>query len=183
MKIVTSAEKPKATYQEYDVRYPMVFEEISRRFSELDAPFVIEHVGSTAVPGCGGKGILDIVAIYEDEKLEQSTEFLTQHGFSKQGEEFVRPWPDSRPMLLGNYEFQESRYLVYVHVLHFESDEIRRFRVFRDRLAGNKELISEYNEVKSRIISEGIFDTDHYAFRKRGSIHEILGEDYALKKT
>jgi len=29
----------------------------------------VEHVGSTAVPGCDGKGILDLMAVYPDGEL------------------------------------------------------------------------------------------------------------------
>src|SRR5271169_3909898 len=38
---------------------------------ESAVPWVeVEHIGSTAVPGCAGKGIVDLMALYPPDKLE-----------------------------------------------------------------------------------------------------------------
>lgn len=57
-----------------------------------------------------------------------------------------------------------------------------RFRLFRDRLSSDAGLLAAYCEVKRRIISDGVTDTDEYAVRKRQIVHQILGADHQLKK-
>ncbi len=183
MKVVKPTGKPGVSYRDYDFRYAEVFRELSRIFTELGAPFILDHVGSTSVPGCGGKGTIDILAMYGDGKLEESKAFLFKLGFCKQGEEFQRAWPESRPMLLGYYGDAGEEFLIYVHVVHIESDEIRRFRTFRDRLTSNEGLMREYCEIKKNIIRDGILDTDDYAVGKREIIHRILGKDQELKSS
>ncbi len=59
--IVRPARKPRAEYVEYDPLYPEVAERVIEHASRCGV--AIEHVGSTSVPGCGGKGVVDLVAL------------------------------------------------------------------------------------------------------------------------
>lgn len=85
-------------------------------------------------------------------------------------------------MYLGSYLSFGERFIIYVHVVHRTSDEVRRFRAFKERLAQDPVLLEEYCACKRRIIAEGVTDTDDYAVRKRPFFHKILGRDYALGK-
>ena len=53
----------------YDPRAP----EVARRVTEIihrQLPHVlVEHVGSTAVPGCAGKGVIDLLIPYREGEL------------------------------------------------------------------------------------------------------------------
>ena len=59
-----------------------------------------------------------------------------------------------------------------------DSYEAVRFRIFRDRLGSDTELLSSYIAEKKRIISEGVIDTDDYAEMKQAITQRILGCDY-----
>src|SRR5882757_1424526 len=59
--------KPAATYQEWDPRYPSIFRHFLSEISILPEFLSIDHIGSTSVPGCGGKPILDLLALYQNE--------------------------------------------------------------------------------------------------------------------
>jgi GrpB-like predicted nucleotidyltransferase (UPF0157 family) len=72
-------------------------------------------------------------------------------------------------------------FLIYIHVLHEASDEVRRFRDFRDRLKRDSQLVVEYCAVKRAALAEGRVDTDDYAVRKRPVIHKTLGDAQALR--
>jgi GrpB-like predicted nucleotidyltransferase (UPF0157 family) len=74
-------------------------------------------------------------------------------------------------MLLGFFRWDAHRFLIYVHVVHQLSDEVRRFREFRDRLIREPALVAEYCASKRRIVAKGIVDTDEYAVQKRSVIH------------
>jgi len=141
----------------------------------------IEHIGSTAIPECPGKGIVDLMALYPEESLDVVKEFFLTIGFQRQGKEFKNRFPDSRPVMMGTFEYANKSFLVYIHVIQKDSYEALRFPIFRDRLASNTELLSAYITEKKRIISEGVLDTDDYAEMKQSIIRLILGSEYDEK--
>jgi GrpB-like predicted nucleotidyltransferase (UPF0157 family) len=179
--IVEPASKPKAEYRDWDSRYPEAVAALISEMEPLPSFLKIEHVGSTAVPHCGGKGILDLLALYKSDQLDATRNYLIGMGFGSQGREFTRAWPAERPMLLGSFDWGGDRFLIYIHIVHEASDEVRRFREFRDRLRQEPRLAAKYCATKRRIVSEGVIDTDEYAAQKRSVIHEILGDAHTLK--
>ena len=176
------ASKPSAEYHEWDPRYPKVVHSLLSALSPLPQFLTVEHIGSTSVPGCGGKRIIDLLALYEDGFLNVARTFLLSVGFGRQGPEFSRAWPEERPMYLGLYHWNDEPFLIYVHVVHHASDEVRRFRTFKERLMQHPELVKKYCACKRQIITAGATDTDDYAVRKRSFIHQALGLEHLLKK-
>jgi GrpB-like predicted nucleotidyltransferase (UPF0157 family) len=182
MAVVEHASKPIAGYREWDPRYPEV---VARLVSELGAAppgVTITHIGSTAVAGCGGKGVVDLLAAYPEGASEDTKSWLRGMGFGPQGAEFSRPWPESRPMYLGGYRCLDELFLVYVHVVALTSDEVRRFLEFRELLCGSRALVVEYCRLKREILSTGVTDTDEYATQKRAFFRSALGVGHALRK-
>jgi GrpB-like predicted nucleotidyltransferase (UPF0157 family) len=178
---IEPASKPILEFRDWDPRYPEVVKSLIAAFGP-PAHLEFEHVGSTAIPGCGGKGVLDVIALYPAGYLDAAKAFLQSVGFSRQGPEFSDPWPDERPMFLGYYRYQGVRFLVYVHVLDRASDEVRRFRDFKAFMIGNPPLLAEYCRTKRQIIRDGVTDTNEYAVRKRPFMRQVLGAAHPLKK-
>jgi GrpB-like predicted nucleotidyltransferase (UPF0157 family) len=179
-KIFEPASKPLAGYREWDSLYPEVVRSLMPQLGQPRTDVTFEHVGSTAVAGCGGKGVIDLLALYLDGALDEAKSWLLSLGLVGQGTEFSRAWPESRPMYLGWYQYGGKQWLVYVHVVNSASDEVRRFRDFRDLLAGSAELIAEYCELKRSIVTSGVSDTDEYAARKRSFFRSALGARHGL---
>jgi GrpB-like predicted nucleotidyltransferase (UPF0157 family) len=173
--IFQSAVKPAAEYHEWDPRYPEVFRALLADLGPLPVGVELEHVGSTAIRGCGGKGVIDLIALYPEGALEATKAWLLATGLSRQGREFTRAWPEARPMYLGWYQHQDQPFMVYVHVVSRESDEVRRFRAFRDLLASRPDLVAEYCRLKQQIVAAGVTDTDEYKILKRPFMHRALG--------
>jgi hypothetical protein len=74
-----------AAYREYDPRAP----EVARRVAEIIhrrlPDVIVEHVGSTAVPGCGGKGVVDLLAPYRNaDELAAIKATLDDLGWQRQ---------------------------------------------------------------------------------------------------
>ncbi|MDH3973309.1 MAG: GrpB family protein [Deltaproteobacteria bacterium] len=180
-KIIGPYKKPQATFNPYDHRAPEVAKYLKKQI-ELCVPRVtIEHIGSTAIPSCSGKGVVDLMALYPKESLDVVKSLLSAMGFQRQGKEFRNRFPDTRPVMMGTFEYDNTSFLIYVHVIHEDSYEAIRFRIFRDRLCNDSELLSAYIAEKKRIISEGVTDTDNYAEMKQSIIQRILGDDYDEK--
>jgi GrpB-like predicted nucleotidyltransferase (UPF0157 family) len=179
--IFQSASKPVAEYHDWNPRYLEAVRCLLLDLGQLPPGVSIEHVGSTAVPGCGGKAIIDLLALHPVSALEETKAWLLSLGLSRQGPQFSRAWPESRPMYLGWYLFMRQPFMIYVHVVRHTSDETRRFREFRDLLSSRPDLIAEYCRLKRQILSAGITDTDEYAVRKRPFMHAALGARHTLE--
>ena len=138
----------------------------------------IEHIGSTAIPDCPGKGVIDMMALYPKEHFGIVYTLLLAMGFQRQGMEFRNRFPDERPVMMGTYKYDNTSFLIYIHIIHEDAYEADRFLIFRDRLRNDSELLSAYNVEKQRIIAEGVTDTDEYAEMKHSIVQRILGDDY-----
>lgn len=66
--------KNKYVFKPYNPVFSKLFETEKKRLSNyLTGLFRIEHVGSTAVPGLGGKGIIDIYIVVPENKLNTAS--------------------------------------------------------------------------------------------------------------
>lgn len=132
----------------------------------------IEHVGSTAVPGCHGKGILDLMALIPDGRLSDVCAIIDGMGFQHQSG--GKRHPDNRPMREGSFTFDGSVFRVHVHLIPDSSAEVDRLRKFRDRLAANPELVALYVEQKRRLVDAQISDRSTYTQGKTAFIQSVL---------
>lgn len=180
-KIIGPYKKPQVSFQPYDHRAPQVANHLIKLAESYLPKVTIEHIGSTAIAGCPGKGIIDLMALYPKGHLNVVKQLFFAMGFQRQGKEFRNRFPDTRPVMMGTFEYEKTSFLVYVHVINEDSYEAVRFRIFRDRLCNDSELLSAYIADKNRIVLEGVTDTDDYAEMKKSIIQQILGDDYDEK--
>jgi GrpB-like predicted nucleotidyltransferase (UPF0157 family) len=114
-----------------------------------------EHVGSTAVPGLAGKGIIDLLLAADPAHNPAITQALLELGFQPQ-----RPaaFPPSRPMLWGTFRHGATEYPVHVHVVPADSPEVAAMRGFRDALRADPVLRRRYAVLKRAIVAGGPVD-------------------------
>jgi GrpB-like predicted nucleotidyltransferase (UPF0157 family) len=134
---------------------------------------VIEHIGSTAVAGCAGKGIIDLVVLYPDGQLAAIRDQIDAVGFQRQTTR--DPFPEERPMRTGAFEYQGRRYQVHVHVVAAGSSEAEDLRYFRECLRADPELRAAYVAYKKKILASGVTDSVDYAIAKGEFIRQCLG--------
>ncbi|MGB2608657.1 MAG: GrpB family protein [Isosphaeraceae bacterium] len=120
--------------------------EVARRVADLiesHLPDVkVEHVGSTSVPGCAGKGVVDLMILYPPGRLPDVKDVLNALCFQRQtGRD---PFPEVRPMRIGSIEFDGTRFRLHAHVIPVDSPEVLELRTFRDRLRGEPMLLEQY---------------------------------------
>jgi GrpB-like predicted nucleotidyltransferase (UPF0157 family) len=142
--------------------------EVARRVAETITArlpmVVVEHIGSTAVPGCSGKGIVDLMVVYPDGQLGAVKEALDHLGFQRQTAGFLHP--ETRPMRVGTLEYQGHAFPLHVHVLASGSPEVAQLRAFRDRLRADPQLVAAYVARKKKIIAAGVTDPAAYTRMK-----------------
>jgi GrpB-like predicted nucleotidyltransferase (UPF0157 family) len=149
---------------------------VARRVAALIEPHlpgaVVEHVGSTSVPGCAGKGVVDLMLLYPEGQLGTARDLLDALGFQRQtGRD---PFPEERPMRTGSLGHDGTTFRLHVHVLAAGSPEVAEFRSFRDRLRADPGLVAAYVAAKRAILADGVTDSVDYAIRKGEFVSETL---------
>jgi GrpB-like predicted nucleotidyltransferase (UPF0157 family) len=133
----------------------------------------VEHVGSTAVPGCAGKGIVDLMVPVSDGDMGSVKELLERLGFQRQTG--ADAFPEERPMRVGSWTHDGETFLVHVHVIPADSPEVDAMRFFRACLRADPELVKAYVAKKREIISDGVTDSAEYCRIKGEFLKAVLG--------
>ncbi len=132
---------------------------------------LIEHIGSTAVPGLPGKGIVDIAIWTTPDDIDAVAATLTKLGFGPQpGPD---PWPPTRPMLVGSMRIDDASFRLHVHVVP-DREELDRDVAFRDALRADPELSRAYAELKTGIVAGGMIEGHEYTYQKTTWIADVL---------
>ncbi len=137
----------------------------------------VVHIGSTAVPGLPGKGIVDLAISTEPASVPGIVAVLTDLGFGPQ--QGPDPWPPTRPMLVGTMVRGDTTFRIHLHVQP-EPEELRRDVAFRDALRADPELTRTYAALKTEIVGGGVTEGHQYTYRKQAWIADVqhrLGVD------
>src|SRR5207302_8912163 len=149
---------------EWDSDAPQVAQRLAEFLMARMPGFSVEHIGSTAVAGCGGKGVLDLMVVYPAGRLSEARDLLDAAGFQRQSSR--DPFPEERPMRIGAIEHNRKTFRVHAHVIAEDSPEIAVLRGFRDRLRADDGMRAAYVEKKRAILAEGTTDPVDYSAAK-----------------
>jgi GrpB-like predicted nucleotidyltransferase (UPF0157 family) len=134
----------------------------------------IEHIGSTAVPGCAGKGIVDLMAIYPEGKLAATRLAVDAIGFQHQ--KIGHIFPEERPMRVGAIMHAGKRYRLHLHLIGANSPEKESLRRFRDALRVDPALRDAYQAKKRAILLSGLREAKDYTHAKGEFINSVIGQ-------
>jgi GrpB-like predicted nucleotidyltransferase (UPF0157 family) len=158
-----------ATCEAWDPRAPEVAARVVSLIVSALPEATVEHIGSSAVPGCDGKGIVDLLLMYPPGRLAAARDALDGLGFQRQpGPD---PWPEERPMRVGALRHDGQLFRLHVHVVAAGSVEVAWDLGFRDRLRADPQLKAAYVARKREILAAGITDGNDFA-REKGSFVE-----------
>lgn len=160
------------TYTEYD---PAVVDVAARVISliEAAAPWAkVEHIGSTAVPNCAGKGIVDMMALYRVGRLATTRKAIDSLGFQPQ--RVGHAFPEDRPMRVGAIDHEGRVYRLHVHIVADDSPEVAELRRFRDALREDSALRDAYEAKKRAILQAGLSEPVGYTKAKGEFINAVL---------
>ncbi len=161
-----------ASFLEYDMVFPEVFDKIKAIINKNVPSVIIEHVGSTAIQGCGGKGIIDLAVLYKEGELEIAKGGLRAVGFQNQISK--DPFPESRPMLVGSILYNSKKYKIHAHVIQFGCDEHYELIWYREHLNQNTKMCQKYEEFKKKILVNGSMDSLQYCYLKGPFIEKLI---------
>ena len=161
-----------AVYVRYDHRAPQVAALLTQMIQEQEPGIMIDHVGSTSIPGCGGKGIIDLAVTYKTGSLEAAKSALDNIGFQRQtGRD---PFPETRPMRVGCISALDGIFRIHAHVIERNGEEHKGLLAFRNTLRADANLRAAYEQRKQQILSSGITDSLDYCEAKGAFITTTL---------
>jgi GrpB-like predicted nucleotidyltransferase (UPF0157 family) len=162
-----------ATCLPYDPRAAEVARSVAALVGEHLPQVGAEHVGSTSVPGCAGKGSVDLMIAVADGEMAAVMELLDRLGFQRQTGEDA--FPETRPLRLGSIVQDSETFLLHVHVIPANSPEVDEMRFFRACLRADPELLHAYVARKREIVAGGVTDSLEYCKLKGEFIKATLG--------
>jgi GrpB-like predicted nucleotidyltransferase (UPF0157 family) len=153
---------------EYDPEWPSLFEREADRIRGAlgDRALILEHAGSTSVPGLASKPIIDIVLAVSDSSDEASyVPALEEAGFILRIRE--PEWYEHRV-------FKGPDTNVNLHVFSEGCEEIDRMLAFRDHLRANESDRELYERAKRELAVRDWTYVQDYADAKTEVVKEIV---------
>lgn len=161
-----------AELKPYDPDYAEAAARIADLIRAKLSSVVIEHVGSTAVANCEGKGIIDLMVLYQEGRLEITKEMLDSLGFGPQPHK--EPFGEDRPMRVGSITYDNKVFQIHLHVIEKGEPEALSLIKFRDSLRKDPSLMQEYIRCKKRLLQGGITNSLEYCKAKQVFIENVL---------
>ena len=161
----------KYTFKPYSALFPSLFLKEKARISPcFQSSASIEHVGSTAIPGLGGKGIIDIAIAVNKECMEEVKGKLQEMGYE------FRPSFSTLERLyfiiyLPDPEEEVRRY--HVHLTFLESEDWKGLIGFRDFLRNHPHAMEEYADIKKQAAKMANQNGDQYRKMKEPILKKI----------
>jgi len=152
---------------DYDDGWPRRYEHYAARLREAlgERLLLIEHIGSTSVPGLAGKPVIDIVIGVVDPDDEGSyVPDLTSEGYD------IRVREPGHRALRGGVPDSP----VNLHCYRPDALEVRRYLAFRERLKVDPVDRDRYAAAKRALADREWPDMNYYAKAKTPIIEEIL---------
>lgn len=162
----------KYVYKPYDSIFPTLFENEKNRLKTfLTGEYRIEHIGSTAVPTLGGKGIIDIYIVAAKKDLERISKELVNAGYELRPRVSEDQHVFHKIILPDPIEGQRT---YHIHLNTPDSQDFLDTIKFRDYLRNHPENIKHYADAKQKAVNEAGEDKNKYMALKSPAIQEIL---------
>jgi GrpB-like predicted nucleotidyltransferase (UPF0157 family) len=160
---------------DYDAMWPRLFEREAERIRAAlgDRVLLLEHVGSTSVPGLAAKPRIDILLAVADSADESS------YVPALEGAGYVLGIRE--PDWFEHRVFKGPDTDINLHVFTRGCSEIDRMLLFRDWLRSNTADRQLYESTKRKLAQQKWKYTQNYADAKTAVVREILARAQASK--
>jgi GrpB-like predicted nucleotidyltransferase (UPF0157 family) len=158
----------KYSFKSYDPATVRRFEKEKNKILTAMPYAHVEHVGSTAVPGLGGKGVLDIAVFVSKAKLALAKSVLSAYYEFR-----LLASKPTRMFFRKEVTINKRKNRIHVHLMH-TSDEFQNVVIFRDYLRSHPQVASEYAAVKRLAAKKANGNVEIYKATKHPFIENVL---------
>jgi GrpB-like predicted nucleotidyltransferase (UPF0157 family) len=159
----------------YDPAWPASYRRLAQRIRAAlgERALVLEHVGSTSVPGLAAKPVIDVVLAVADTRDEAAyVPALVAEGF----ELHIREPDWFQHRLLRSRDVASN-----VHVFSRGCEEVDRMLAFRDWLRTNDDARADYESTKRELAARTWRHVQDYADAKTEKVRAILERALAAR--
>ncbi|MEK6811719.1 MAG: GrpB family protein [Nanoarchaeota archaeon] len=160
--------KEKYKFVEYNPTYKILFRKEKYKLKKIFPKSQIEHVGSTSVPGLGGKGIVDLAISVPKNNIKDSLKLLENNGFEYK----IKPLDEKRKFLQKIINYRKKQRRVHIHLTYKNGIIWKSLIALRNYLRENKSAIEKYAKIKKQAVKNAKGHSPKY----RGYKHKILVE-------
>ena len=156
----------------YNANWPVRFRIESQllHVALADVKPVIEHIGSTSIPGLAAKPVIDmLVGVPSLDEFEPHADQLALYGY-EYIPEYERALPDRRFFKRVIRGVRTH----HVHVVQLDGLYWKRYLKFRNNLRADAWLAARYAELKRRLAGRFRYDRDAYTNGKSGFVEAVL---------
>ena len=155
-------------FKNYEKIFPSLYNgEVKRIIKVVPTNSPIEHMGSTAVPGLHGKGIIDLIIYSSKDRVNEIKANLEKLGYEEGSSD------KDRIFLRRDSKINGKNRRFHIHIIlkkQIWNDHIN----FRDYLIANPKISSEYAELKKKAV---------VACDNNGKIYRRLKDKFIKKHT
>ncbi len=158
-------------FDQYDPQIPAVFTAVQKILRQHMGEVVVEHIGSTAIPGMPGKNVINVLIPVEQERFGELLDTLDTLGFME------HPYvvePEDRPLRVAEIEHGRGVYGIHLHLTPHGSKDHRNALYFRDYLRGHPEAQKAYAALKETALKKSVGNPSKYRELKNQFIEQIL---------
>jgi GrpB-like predicted nucleotidyltransferase (UPF0157 family)/8-oxo-dGTP pyrophosphatase MutT (NUDIX family) len=133
-----------------------------------DRSVIIEHIGSTSIPGLAAKPIIDIgIGISDKTDINRLISTMQKIGYEYKGENGI----EGRHYFVKGSELQRR---FHVHTFNLNAPEWKNHLLFRNKLRSNKTLAKQYESLKIEKWKTHYGDRAAYTVSKDEFIKSVL---------
>lgn len=158
-------------FRKYNPEYIKFFANEAEKIRKALGPKAkIEHVGSTAIPNLGGKGIVDILIGVDKGHIVMDKVKLAKAGYefrdvaSTQGRSFFRI----------DYPYKSNIRRIHIHLTKYKSRDWNEIIFFRNYMLENPLAVEQYSKIKKEGVKIAMGDGESYRDYKKKFIKDIL---------
>ena len=146
----------KYVFKPYSKYFPKLFlQEKTRILKAIGKTCIdIQHVGSTAIAGLGGKGIIDIAIAVDQKQMQNVSKMLVDLGY-----EFRKSFSTKDRLYFVIYlpDLEEKKRRYHIHLTFLNSKPWQELIFFRDYLCDHPKEAKRYADLKkyAALKSEG----------------------------
>ena len=161
----------KYKFEEYSLNYKKQYSLELKKLNKFLKKFnpKIEHFGSTAVPGLGGKGVIDIIIKIKISQLKSVINLLVKNKYELRSTHE----DEERTFFLRKYKSKKGERFIHIHLTTSQSTYDKKIK-FRDYLLNNKKACEEYILIKKNAVKHCKDDGHLYQKLKSKFMDKIM---------
>lgn len=160
------------TLHKYNPEYVELFQNERNKLSDvLNNTCLIEHIGSTAIPEVDGKGVIDIMLVFNYETdVMPAIKLLENAGYSSSADNIKR---NGRIFMSSSGQRESSEGDIHLHLLLKDNIDYPQAIMFRNYLIENREARLAYNSLKYGLL-KNVNNRQEYTKLKDSFIKNII---------